>query len=162
MSAEVPAPNLAERLDFFRSIPVFGGLPDEDLSLLCDLAAWRRYDVGETIVREGDLAREMFVVMAGRVEVFKGVDGRYLTDLGVGDCIGEMALIDIQPRSATVAAAAETTLMVIGFDDVARLYQTSLPSYTLVVLNIAREISRRLRETNQQLADLGGDESICP
>ncbi len=104
----------------------------------------------------------MYVILEGRVDFVKGADSRLLCGLGVGQCIGEMALIDIQPRSATAITSMPTRLMVLGFDHLIRLHQSNLESYTLVVLNIAREISRRLRETNERVADLGGDESLCP
>lgn len=162
MSRATPAPDVHARIGFFRNVPVFGGLPDAELVRLCGFADWRIYDGGEVLVREGDLAQEMFVVLEGAVDVFKGDDSRLLVTLGVGQCIGEMALIDIQPRSATVVASVPSRVMVLGFDDLIRLHRSNLESYTLVVLNIAREISRRLRETNERVAELGGDESLCP
>ncbi len=162
MSRQAPAPDVHAKLSFFRNVPIFGGLPDAELVRLCGFADWRRFEGGEIIVREGDLAREMFVVIDGRVDIFKGEGSRLLCGLESGQCIGEMALIDIQPRSATAIAARPTTLMVLGFDHLIRLHQSNLGSYTLVVLNIAREISRRLRETNERIAELGGDESLCP
>ena len=66
-----------------------------------------------------------------------------------------MALIDIQPRSATVRALIPATLCVLDQQQIARLYQTDLEVYTLLVLNIAREISRRLRRADQVLVDAG-------
>lgn len=162
MSRAVPAPDVHAQLGFFRNVPVLGGLPDAELVRVCGFADWRLYAAGEILVREGDLAHEMFVVLDGNIDIFKGDGGRLLGELGPGQCIGEMALIDIQTRSATAVASVPTTLMVLGFDDFIRLHQTNLEAYTLVVLNIAREISRRLRETNERLAELGGDESLCP
>jgi CRP-like cAMP-binding protein len=66
-----------------------------------------------------------------------------------------MSLIDIQPRSATVRALGTATLLVLDHAAIGRLYQTNLEVYTLLVLNIAREISRRLRYADQVLVDMG-------
>jgi CRP-like cAMP-binding protein len=100
----------------------------------------------------------MFIVREGELEICKrGRNGAEfcLATLQRGDCVGEMALIDIQPRSATVRALSPATLCVLDQQEIARLYQTDLEIYTLLVLNIAREISRRLRRADQVLVDAG-------
>jgi CRP-like cAMP-binding protein len=100
----------------------------------------------------------MFVVGDGELEICKlGRNGAEfcLAILKRGDCVGEMSIIDIQPRSATVRAIGAATLFVLDQAAIAKLYQTDLEVYTLLVLNIAREISRRLRHANQVLVDLG-------
>lgn len=143
--------------DFLRTVPILGGLEDAELERLWSYTEVTPHPAGEVILREGDLAKEMFVLLDGEVEIFTG-EGENLNVLGTlkrGDCFGEMALIDIQPRSASVRVCKPVTLMVIGFDDLIRMYQFNMQTYTIIVLNIAREISRRLRRANQLLADAG-------
>src|SRR5262249_30478825 len=72
-----------------------------------------------------------------------------------GDCVGEMSLIDIQPRSATVRAVSDSALYLLEHAEIGKLYSSDLEAYTLLVLNIAREISRRLRRADQVLVDMG-------
>ena len=142
-------------LDFLRTVPVLGGLEDAELERVWSYAEVHRHGADETVLHEGDLAKEMFVVLEGEVEIVSGADALVLGNLKRGDCFGEMALIDIQPRSASVRTLAPTTLLVIGFDDLIRIYQFNMQTYTIVVLNIAREISRRLRKANTLLAAAG-------
>jgi CRP-like cAMP-binding protein len=73
--------------------------------------------------------------------------------LGPGDWFGEMSIVDIQPRSATVRALAPARLLRITASDLDALYRHDLKSYALIVLNLARELSRRLRVTDGILAD---------
>jgi CRP-like cAMP-binding protein len=143
---------------FMAEIPVFGGLPEHVLARLVDAARAVRIETGAEVFGEGDLARSMFVVATGELEVCKrGRNGAEfcLAVLGRGASVGEMSLIDIQPRSATVRALSPSLLYVIDQADIARLCATDLEVYTMLVMNIAREISRRLRCADQVLVDMG-------
>ena len=73
--------------------------------------------------------------------------------LGPNDCFGEMSMIDMQVRSATVRALAPSRLLKVTSEDMDALYRADLKSYALIVLNIARDMSRRLRVTDGILAD---------
>ena len=144
--------------DFLAQIPIFGGLPDLVLRRVVDLAREIRVPAGGLVFAEGEPARSMFIVREGELEICKrGRNGAEfcLAVLQRGDCVGEMSLIDIQPRSATARAIGLATLCVLDQQQIAKLYQTDLEVYTLLVLNIAREISRRLRRADQVLVDAG-------
>ncbi len=147
----------ASEIAFISKVPIFAAIPDIALRRLCELA--RRVDLdGPTLVfREGETAKEMVVVLAGELEVRKrgrdGSDARIAT-LRPGDVAGEMALIDIQPRSAAVRAVGPAALVVLTHADLATLYQEDPTAYTIFIMNIAREISRRLRRVDGLLANL--------
>lgn len=136
------------RHEQLRDIGLFGGLSDEALDQLARELKVVRHEAGVQVMREGENAREMFVVLAGELEVMRhsrtGVEGR-IAVLGPGNWFGEMSLIDPQPRSASVQTIAPTVLLRMASDDLDRLYRRDLKAYTLVVLNIARELARRLR-----------------
>jgi CRP-like cAMP-binding protein len=144
-------------LEFLARVPIFAALPPTALQRLGALA--RRVDIHEPteIFAEGEPATEMVLVLNGELEVRKhsrsGIDARIAT-LHAGDVAGEMALIDIQPRSASVRALGPASLVVLTHADLAALYREDLESYTILVLNIAREISRRLRRADGLLADI--------
>lgn len=151
---------------FLRTVPIFGGLEDAELARLWSYTEVHAHAAGDVILREGELAKEMFVLLEGSVEIFStdpttGAE-QPLRTLNKGDCFGEMALIDIQPRSASVRTLTPVRLMVIGFDDLIRVYQFNMQTYTIIVLNIAREISRRLRRANEQLARVGHHDPTGP
>lgn len=139
-----------------REIGLFGALGDDVLDRLSATLTPLRVGPGDSIFREGDAAREMYVVLEGEVEVLKksrrGRDTR-VAILGPTDCFGEMSMIDMQSRSATVRALGPSRLLKITSEDMDALYRSDLKSYALIVLNIARDISRRLRVTDGILAD---------
>jgi CRP-like cAMP-binding protein len=143
---------------FLTRIPIFAGLPDRVMDLIAATMRVAHVVPGAQLLREGEHARSMFIVREGELQILKrGRDGTEfkLAVLKTGDVVGEMSLIDIQPRSATARAVGEATLCVIDQQEIAKLYQTDLEVYTLLVLNIAREISRRLRRADQILVDAG-------
>jgi CRP-like cAMP-binding protein len=133
----------------FREVGLFGGLSDEVLDHLARTLHIARAAAGETLFSEGDVgAREMFVILEGEVEVVKkgrnGASSR-VAILGYNDSFGEMSIIDMQARSATVRVLAPSLLARITREDLDALYRRDLRSYALVVLNVARDLSRRLR-----------------
>jgi len=143
---------------FLRETPIFGGLPDRVLSRLVAAIRVLRVETGTKIFAEGDLASCMFVVADGELEICKrGRNGAdfCLAVLGRGACVGEMSLIDIQARSASVVALSPAVLYLLNQADIAKLYETDLEVYALLISNIAREISRRLRCADQVLVDMG-------
>jgi CRP-like cAMP-binding protein len=155
-SNPVPRPDPAVTSTQLREIGLFGALSDDVLEHLCASLREKRVGAGDAVFREGDPAREMYVLLDGEMEVLKksrrGRDQR-VAILGPNDSFGEMSIIDMQPRSATVRAVAPSRVLRISTEDMDALYRYDLKSYTLIVLNIARELSRRLRVTDSILAD---------
>ena len=140
-----------------RDIGLFGGLGDHVLQGLADALELLDLEPGAVAFREGDSGREMFVLLAGEMEVLKrskrDVEARVAV-LGPNDWFGEMSILDVMPRSATVRAIAPSRLLRVTAHDLDALYRRDLKSYTLLVLNIAREMSRRLRVADSLLAEL--------
>lgn len=140
-----------------RNIGLFGALSDDVLEYLSTLLTVEMPPAGSTLFREGEDANAMFVVISGEVEVLKkskrNVEARVAV-LGPGDWFGEMSIVDIQPRSATVRALAPSRLLRVSSADLDALYRHDLRSYAIIILNLARELSRRLRVADGILADL--------
>lgn len=146
------SPVAASRL---REIGLFGGLDDPILEDLAKSLPRLTLQPGDIVFREGDSGREIFVLLEGEMEVRKrSRDGHEvrLALLGPGDWFGEMSLLDVQPRSASVRALAPSHLLVFRAQDLDALYRRDLKAYALIVMNIAREISRRLRIADGILA----------
>lgn len=153
-----PAPAIAPAM--LREIGLFGGLDEATLEVLAKNLPVEQISVGQRVVSEGDPAREMFVVIGGELEVLKrtalGGEVR-VAMLGPSDWFGEMAIVDVQPRSASVRCLAPSVLLRITAEHVDRLlYRRDLKAYALLVMNIARELSRRLRVADGILAQFVG------
>jgi CRP/FNR family transcriptional regulator, cyclic AMP receptor protein len=146
----------ATSADELRSIGLFGAIAEDALEFLSARLVVALPEAGHYVFREGDPAQDFFVVIAGEMEVLKsshsGIEAR-VAMLGPGDWFGEMSILDVQPRSASVRAVAPGRLLRIRATDLDALYRHDLKSYALIVLNIARELSRRLRVADGLLAD---------
>ena len=136
---------------FLQAQPLFGGVDDRAMAAIIPLLREVNFAAGEVIVNEGDDGDAMFVICHGSVEVLKScptaanVLGTRIAVLGVGDVFGEMELIDLQPRSATVRALEPVEALALSNGDLFQIYEFDMPTFALIVLNLARELSRRLR-----------------
>ena len=100
-----------------RSIPIFKDLSESDLALIGNLAVEKPVPKGTVIFTEGQVGDSLYLIASGRVKVFIGdEDGReiILKILNVGDFFGEMALIDNQPRSASVSTLEPSTFRILS------------------------------------------------
>ena len=142
---------------FFVATPFFGGLSGASLDLLVSMLVERRFDVGHIVVAEGEPGRSMFIVHSGKLAVSKlGASGRVVRMAGLepGDFFGEMTLIEIQNRSATVVAESRTVLYELTTRDLYTYYKADIHAYVIVMQNINRELCRRLRRADNRIAEL--------
>ena len=141
------------RIELLQAMPIFGGISEEILQFLMDRAAIVNRVAGEHFFREGEKADAMFVLESGAVAVSKQWDGQehLLEHLYQGDCFGEMALIDLSPRSASVMAIEPSSAIAINYTNMLDLHMHNLEQFTIIQMNMARELSRRLRLADEQL-----------
>jgi len=141
------------RVELLQGMPIFGALRDDALECLLEGAPIVSRAAGEFFFREGDEALSMFVLEQGTVEVLKRWQDRLfaLHRLGAGDCFGEMALMDLFPRSASVRATESSRAIEITPAALQRLYERDVEQFALIQMNIGRELSRRLRATDELL-----------
>jgi CRP-like cAMP-binding protein len=139
---------------------LFDGLRDEMLQELASKLRAELVQPGQLLITEGEIAAHMFVVLSGEVEVLHkgGADHDVrVALLGPGDWVGEMAILDVQPRSASVRALAPSALLRLTAGDVRNLlFERDTGQYALLVMNIARELSRRLRVADRVIANASG------
>ena len=142
-------------------MPVFGGLDAASLELLSQRAAAVSVGRGRHFFLEGEQGQAMYVLQAGRVEIYRSWQGesKLLRRMKPGDCFGEMALIDLSPRSASVLALEDCEALEITPMLLQALHEQNSEQFTLLHMNISREISRRLRRVDELLfRALMGDE----
>jgi CRP/FNR family cyclic AMP-dependent transcriptional regulator len=142
---------------FLVATPFFGGLSDASLDLLVSMLVERRLDAGATVVSEGEAGRSMFVVHSGELVVSKlGESGHLVRMAGLasGDFFGEMTLIEMQNRSATVVTESPTVLYELTARNLYTYYKADIHGYVMVLQNINRELCRRLRRADDRLAAL--------
>ena len=142
-----------DRIELLQRMPIFGALRDDTLGFLIDRTQPVRVLSGDYFFREGDPADGLFVLESGQASVLKGWDGHpvLLRHLHAGDCFGEMALMDLQPRSASVRALEPCSAIEFGTHDMLHLYETDVEQFALMQMHLGRELCRRLRATDERL-----------
>jgi CRP-like cAMP-binding protein len=143
----------ASRIELLQGMPIFGAIKDDALQFLLEQTRTVIVRAPEFFFREGDQATGMFVLERGRVAVLKDWQGRPVLrrHLGVGDCFGEMALMDLRPRSATIQAVDDCSAIELTPEHMYRLFKRDAEQFALIQMNMGREVCRRLRSTDEQL-----------
>lgn len=135
-----------------QNVPILAGLDEAALNLLWERAIEGKAPAGSVIVREGEVGNRFFLVGGGSVRVCKhfGQPGEVeLARLSTGNFFGEMCILETLPRAATVQAVADTTLYSLTSLAFYHLYQARPGQYSILILNIARDLSRRLRHLDE-------------
>ena len=149
--------SLPDLKTFLVNTPFFGGLSDGSLDLLISMLVERCFDVGATVVAEGEPGHSMYIVHSGELVVSKHGELERtirMSRLGPGDFFGEMTLIEMQNRSATVVAESPTVLYELTAGNLHKLYKADVYAYAVVMQNINRELCRRLRRADNSIVDL--------
>src|SRR5574341_56751 len=139
--------------DFLKKVPLFAELPDNDLEQLCMLVETVELAPGEQLFAEGDAGDRAYVVKEGQLEVLKAAAGRdvLIAVVKSGEIIGEQAVLENQPRNATIRARLPSRLLVISQEQLERLLVSS-PSAARRML---QTMSARLRSTETLLRQSG-------
>jgi len=162
--ADIPLVEIEQILPILNRIALFGGLNDRQLYTVFRLLRRTHYAKGEFIFEKCDEPRDIYIVLGGSVELLLEVEDGYLAEavFGVGDCLGETAVIGIQRHTACAMAREDTELIVLPRAALFGLYETDTKLFAMLVLNIAREACRRLNRADENLlhyfakADHGG------
>lgn len=135
-------------------LPIFAGMSDEETYEIIRMSRIHRVATGETLFVQGDIGRSLFILESGKlaIELEKDDGTRELVaEFGPGDAIGELALIDPEPRSATATATAETVVYEINGDDFGLLTQSMNPAAYKLVRQLTKIVCRRIRSVNHRI-----------
>jgi CRP-like cAMP-binding protein len=139
-----------ERVLALKNIELFHDIPGEVLADIAALLEEETFEKGQYIVNEGDLGKELFMIVKGEVEVVVG--GNVVAVMKEGAGFGEMALIDNQPRSADIIARNDVLVLKMESDDFLEI----LKQRDEVALGVIRVLTGRIRELNAKLAEKAG------
>lgn len=136
-----------------RGVDLFEGLTDQELERVTNICTERLFNPGEMITKEGAEGNELFIITDGFVEIVLGersaISARVVVSLGPGQIIGEMALVDQGPRSASVRATSKPTVVqVIQRADLEALFQEETRIGYIIMRNLAADLSFKMRHRN--------------
>lgn len=126
--------------DNLNGIPLFAGLDDDELDLVAQSATELSFPAGRVLMREGDVAHEMFVVVSGTLEVTR--NGQHVANIDAGGFAGEIALLTHHHRSSTVTCATECTVLHID----GRVFATVIEETPGIAAKMMPVMAQRLSE----------------
>jgi len=142
---------LYDTLDLARTLGynfLFRGVPQQHMRALACTAEIRIFSGGDVIVRQFERGDDLYIILTGEASI-KSFQGDEMATFGPGSVIGEMALVDEAPRSATVIARGTTEVAVIS-GNVVRGLLLDPEIRATVMTNLSRLLSRRLRSMNSR------------
>jgi len=148
-----------QELIALKRVPLFSTLTLDQLSSIDRLMVTRHYVKGESVFHKGDAGAELYLVVEGELRIHLDHDGRAVTLVthGPGGVVGEMAVFDDQPRSASAEATADTTVRVLRRD---RLHAI-VNEHPEVLLEFIKNLSQRLRAMDEKLEASAPEEAAA-
>ena len=137
----------------FKNIPLFSCLIDSELTAIEKVAVKKTFPKNTILLSEGDSTDALYVICEGKVKVtIDDNEGKelILSILGTGEYFGEMALLDDEPRSASVTTKETTQLLIISKNDFMGFFSSNP-----IALNLLKDLIKRLREANKKIESLG-------
>lgn len=125
------AREVIDKLEALRAVPLFADLDERSLQAVAILARERTHKAGEVLMLEGEPGEEFYVIVEGTIRIERG--GRTIRSMTAGGFLGEIALFERRPRTATATAVSDVTLLVLHQHEFDRLLE-ALPA-----------VSRRVR-----------------
>jgi CRP-like cAMP-binding protein len=127
---------------------LFGGLLPDQIQQILPHMADSSYNAGDIIIVEGKPNDRIWFIIEGRIEVTK--NNVILCEIGEGNTFGEMEVLDVMPSVATIKAVAPTRVISISNRGLREIYKSDIHSFSLIVMNLARDMSRRLRHMDER------------
>jgi CRP/FNR family transcriptional regulator, cyclic AMP receptor protein len=154
----VEDPSSAEAIiPILKNVTIFSGFGEEHLHRIFKDKRLLTKRKGEIIIEEGAAASEIYIILRGRVTIIldKDNDPIELAEFGPGDCLGEASVIGVQKHSASVIAKEDAELIVLTRTMLMDIFDSDKGTFSMLILNIARELARRLHRTDQVLLHYG-------
>jgi CRP-like cAMP-binding protein len=129
---------------------LFGGLMEEQIENIIPFMQQEKFDPGDVLINEGKPNDRIFFLIEGQVEVTK--KNAFLARFSEGEAFGEMEVLDVMPAVATIKALSPVTVLSISNKAMREIYKKDLTTFSLVLMNLARDLSRRLRKMDEKFA----------
>ncbi len=146
-------------IHLFQNMPIFGGLSKSSLEIIMEHAEVVDVAMGDFFYKEGDHGNSLFVLTKGKVKGIKVIDcdNFELGMLAAGDCFGMVELINPSPRLNSIVAQLDSSALKISSVDLLEIYNHDVEQYTIIQMNMAREICRRLRSLEVSICEFGSE-----
>lgn len=140
------------RAELLAGVPLFAGLPEQSILALAELATEATFPAARNVVTIGEAGRSLYIIVEGRVQVLYPAKSQEveLARMGRGEFFGEMALLNNEPRSATVRTLEPTRTLVLSTES----FRDIVRGFPEVSLKLLDTLSRRIRNADEQMGGL--------
>ena len=136
--------------DVLAKVDLFSGLNKKELQALARICQERKYKAGTTLVSQGDTGVGLYIITSGKVRITQALDPdkaeEVLAEEGPGSVLGEMALLDDLPRSASMVAIDDVTALLLPVWE----FRSTLQQHPDIAVKLLSVLSRRLRKAEQR------------
>ncbi len=139
-----------------RSISIFKGLIDAQLRSISGICRVVQFTQGDTIFREGEVNRNLYMLLTGEVKILMGPENITVGKVLAGDVLGEISLVESLPHSATAIVARDSQLIVVSHEDFKALKERYPRIGMTVMQNIARSLGNKLKTVDITVSQLYG------
>jgi CRP-like cAMP-binding protein len=140
-------------IESLQKYSLFGGLLPAQIAAIRSNLAFESYEAGTDIMVEGRANDRIHFILEGRVEVRKG--GTTIVEIGEGETFGEMEILDVMPATATIRALCLVRVAILSNRALHKLSSEDIRAFAITVMNLARDLSRRLRRMDELAVDRG-------
>jgi len=150
-NAAMASLTVIEKMMLIRQVPIFAEIDADDLEELAQVVEERRIEPGKHLFNEGDVGDAVYLVIKGTLQVFTGGGARperIISEQGAGACIGEMAVLDSAPRSATVRALERTRALRVPGEGFKRVMSERPEMSEAIVAELVRRMRGMMNQGN--------------
>jgi CRP-like cAMP-binding protein len=131
---------------------LFGGLLEDQIEKILPLMEQEEYEPEHAIIVEGARNDRIRFILEGTVAVIK--KDLVLSEFGKGDFFGEMEVLEVMPSAATIKALNTVKVISISNKSLREVYKIDIKTFSLIIMNLARDLSRRLRRMDERATEL--------
>ena len=137
-------------------ISIFGGIDRSYIDRIIPRCEVITRCEGEILYRENEPASEIFIILQGKIKLVNNLDNDpyELIELHPGNSMGETSVIAIEPHGSSAIVTEDTQLLVLSRANLKRIHEEEPEVFTVLILNIARELARRLHQNRRTLIDI--------
>ncbi|MDR0321726.1 MAG: cyclic nucleotide-binding domain-containing protein [Treponema sp.] len=128
---------------------LFGGLEEEQIEKIIPLMAQEKFSPDDIIIAEGTPNDKIYFIVEGQVAVIRG--NVEITRFSEGEAFGEMEVLDVMSAVVSIKALSPVTAMTINNKALREVYKIDVKIFSLIIMNLARELSRRLRKMDEKI-----------
>lgn len=139
-----------------KGCPLFHEIYDNEVEAVLSDCLVASYSPGDVIMKQGEDGTDICVILSGKADITVDKDGnsQFIASIGKGDIFGEMVLINETKRTANITCTENCAVLVMSFDNFYKFFSKNPSVFALMVLNVTRLITKRLKHSNHVIQEL--------